>query len=273
MHFSACPPPLEAAGDTYRKRYMSPSPAAVPALMPWRSIARSVTPPAPSILSLLGEGDPAEQGGEGCAGDRRSAAAFGLHPCPRKEFTHKRFPLHHPPGGPPLPRGRGRNGGITQFYPPPRKPAYPSKVPVAGEGVRIQPDAAAGSGRAGPGGGDVSLRSRRALVCRPARSWAAIRADRRGRAGRVRDKRVNSPARPGPAGERPRGASVFVETAHDYPYAGRRPGAPPPPHPLPAKRPRSRVRHKAATPGQRPDPRLHERSRPVADLPPVSRAP
>ncbi len=24
MHFSACPPPLEAAGDTYRRRYMSP---------------------------------------------------------------------------------------------------------------------------------------------------------------------------------------------------------------------------------------------------------
>jgi len=39
-----------------------------------------------------------------------------------------------------------------------------------------------------------------------ARSWAAVRAVRRGRTGRVRDKRVNSPAHPGPAAERPRGA-------------------------------------------------------------------
>ena len=137
--------------------------------------------------------------------------------------------------GPGLRPGRRRWGDRLRFIPHPPTPPILISVPVAGEGARYQPDAAAGSGRAGPGGGDVSLRSRRALVCAPARSWAAIRAVRRGRAGRVRDKRVNSPAHPGPAGERPRGALTFVETVQHYPYAGRRPGAPPPPRPFPVK--------------------------------------
>jgi hypothetical protein len=154
------------------------------------------------------------------ASRRRPGSMTPLQPLPRMD-----------PG---LRRGAG-DGGIDHGLSPSPQPRPYSSSPRRGGG-RLVP--------ARCGGGEWSSGTRRRGRKPPyracagvpsARSWAAVRAVRRGRAGRVRDKRVNSPARPGPAGERPRGAPTFVETAHDYPYAGRRPGAPPPPRPSPAR--------------------------------------
>ena len=148
---------------------------------------------------------------------------------------------------PGLRRGHG-DRGITSFHPPPLPPPVVSKGPRRRGGRGIQRFATSGMWSSG-----IRRRGRKppfrtcAGSSMSARPWAAVRAVRRGRAGRVRDKRVNSPAHPGPAGKRPRGALRRRRNGLHYPYAGRRPGAPHPPR-LPGRRPggpRTRVRHPA----------------------------
>jgi hypothetical protein len=123
---------------------------------------------------------------------------------PAKAGIHEPAPALSPHGPRPSP-GR-RRWGIDRNQSPSPEPRPYSSRPRRGGG-RVVP--------ARCGGGEWSSGIRRRGRKPPfrtcagvpsARSWAAVRADRRGRAGRVRDKRVNSPAHPWPAGERPRGA-------------------------------------------------------------------